>query len=86
MLEILNKIPDDATEDGYFSGHKLKNTNSVKMYKPSDKDAQLFSSETIWNPKSFGVHQVWKHNNINTIKETFPEIQQLIDLQSIEDN
>jgi hypothetical protein len=84
MLEILDKIPDDGTENGYYSGHKLKNTNGVIMNKPSDAEAQLFASETIWNPQSFGIHQAWTHTDVNKIKETFPEIQQLIDLQTIE--
>lgn len=55
MLDILKTVPYETwiNEDVYFS----MNTQN----KPSFEKAELFSSETKWNPNSFGIHCVWKY-------------------------
>jgi hypothetical protein len=84
MLEILDKCPFEKitdTEDAYFSDA----CKAVEFNKPSHEIAKNFSSEATWNPNSFGIHCPWKWNNKDIIIKDKPEIDQLINLQSIED-
>jgi hypothetical protein len=59
MLEILEKCPPnpDANEDGFFSA----GCAAVKASIPSPKEAEEFSIETIYAPRSFGLHKSWYH-------------------------
>jgi len=59
MLEILNNCPytKDILEDVYYSiGCK-----NIHINKPSFELAKLFSIETIYSPKSFGIHKSWNY-------------------------
>jgi hypothetical protein len=84
MLEIIRNCPYvdnkdmNNVEDLYFSRNKCKNIN---LYKPNVDKAKEFSSETIWNPTSFGIHKVWQYFDINIIKKDFPEVEILSKLQ-----
>ena len=87
MLEIIHKCPyetlisddiDYQNEDVYFS----LLCPSVSINKPSYEESQIFSSETIWNPKSFGLHKVWHHKDLNI--DMYPDIKLLYSLQDIE--
>jgi hypothetical protein len=89
MYEIFDKCDYINTNEDYYFSHLIwgpdkANCKNVIVNKPSFEKAQEFSSETIWNPKSFGLHAVWKSCDVNEIKKTIPEIQTLIDLQTIE--
>lgn len=82
MIEICDKVPQNfinhSNEDLYFSYQ-----NIVALNKPSFQDAQLFSVETVFHEKSFGIHAPWKHLNkyeLDFLIKRYPEIQTLIDL------
>lgn len=85
MLEIIDKFTYDPKdpEDAYFNGYEL-DLNKILLNKPSYEEAQLFSSETVWNPNSFGIHSPWKYNDLNIIKKDFPELETLYNLQGSE--
>jgi hypothetical protein len=59
MLEILKACPKEQhNEDGFYSG----GCDGARPYKPSPKEAEEFSVETIFNGKQpFGIHKAWHH-------------------------
>ena len=94
MLEIIEKCPyesidnksishdiirkDFDNEDVYFS----LLCPSVMLNKPTFDNASKFSSESIWNPESFGIHKIWSGVNIDKINNE--DIKTLYSLQSVE--
>ncbi len=67
---IFNKKLDNIPEDIYYSTY-LQKLNIGKV--PDVEIAKQFSSETIYNPDSFGMHCMWYgcknwENNINFVK------------------
>jgi len=71
-----------APEDVYYSIRMVELNKNI----PSAKKAGLFSSEMILNSKSFGIHNIWKHFELDEIQKTYPgsfnDIKTLIDLQA----
>jgi len=79
MIEVINKCPIDQLELGsstkeYMKLHKLttppedvyfsKNLQQYSIGDVSDWDtACKFSSESIFNPNSFGCHRIWSCND-----------------------
>lgn len=62
-------------EDVYYSNHI---TN-----KPTFEEAKLFSVETVFSEKSFGIHKCWYHlhpRQVNEIAKYIPELPELIHL------
>ncbi len=59
LLEIVEKCPPnpEANEDGFFS----EGCAAAKASIPSSKEAEEFSIESIYAPRSFGVHKAWHH-------------------------
>ena len=59
MLKILDKCPKlNNNEDGFFSG----GCAGAHPKKPSPKEAEDFSVETIYNGRQpFGIHKAWYH-------------------------
>jgi hypothetical protein len=59
ILEFLEKCPanPEANEDGFFS----EGCANVKLFIPSAKEAEEFSIEGVYAPRSFGVHKAWYH-------------------------
>lgn len=94
MIEIIEKCPytninindithyiikkDNDNEDVYFS--LLCPTVNIK--KPTYEEALKFSSESIWNSESFGIHKVWSSANIDKINND--DIKILYSLQGVE--
>lgn len=73
ILHIINNIKVFYNEDMYFSAN-IQN-------KPDIQKAMLFSVESIFSEKSFGIHQCWPHmtkEQINMIAEHIPEIYTLM--------
>jgi hypothetical protein len=58
MLEVIDKVNKDykVNEDEYFSYQ-----NVVYLYRPSFEKAKQFAIETIYNKKSFGVHNCYNY-------------------------
>jgi hypothetical protein len=84
MIDICEKVPNNfinhCNEDLYFSYQ-----NIIPLNKPTFKDAQTFSVETVFHEKSFGIHAPWKHLNVYEIEyltNRYPDIKILIDLNS----
>jgi hypothetical protein len=79
MIEIIEKDIDNnnLAEDVYFSC-----TDKVKLFKPSQQDAKLFSVEHLYSEVTFGTHQPWiiKKSNPN-FYSIYPELQTLENLQ-----
>jgi hypothetical protein len=80
MLEICEKVDGNFTthEDNYFCYQ-----NVVSLSRPSFKEAQAFSVETVFHEKSFGIHAPWKHLNEYEMKfliNKYPDIDTLIKL------
>jgi hypothetical protein len=83
MLEIIKNNEDlllhyNINEDLFFSndGHYLS--------KPSFEDAKLFSIETTYSDKSFGIHKCWEYitdEQLKNVAKFIPEIYELIALQ-----
>jgi hypothetical protein len=73
MLEILKKCsvtPSVIPEDVFFSFA----CPGVSIYKPSLENAKEFAIETIYNPKTWGIHAAWKKGNL--MNEHVEDIEQ----------
>lgn len=74
MLEIIksktyqSKCPEDLF---YCINHR------VPVYKPTWEQAKLFSIESIYSPRTFGLHKAWKHIPVKDLEEQFPGIGEL---------
>lgn len=83
LLEIINNFPykDDMPEDGYYCVYN----HIVNLNRPSYKDAQLFSMETTFSPRCFGLHKAWlfQDDHIKEIESRFPGYKELIRLNSL---
>ena len=81
MLEIIEKLPypDGIAEDEYFC---IYNT-LIPLNRPSYEEAQLFSMETVYSPRCFGLHKTWlyQEDKIEIIESKFPGYKELIRLQ-----
>lgn len=80
MIEICEKVDPDFTvnEDNYFCYQM-----TVPLNRPSFKEAQTFSVETVFHEKSFGIHACWKYMNkyeMEFLINRYPEIKTLIEL------
>jgi hypothetical protein len=87
MLEILNKVPykvkltkPNLAEDLYYCGIYHK----IPMYKPTWEQAKLFSMETEYSSRTFGLHKTWHKNNLKDIdlENRFPGYNELVRLNS----
>lgn len=80
MIEITEKVNPQFTdhEDNYFCYQ-----SAVYLNRPSFEEAQLFSVETIFHEKSFGIHACWKYLNkyeLEYLTNKYPDISTLIEL------
>jgi len=80
MIEIMEKEPEskkNLPEDVFFA-----NATSVRLYKPSPKEAFLFSIENVHgNMNPFGCHKPWLVVGINSpFCLLYPEIRKLYEL------
>ena len=82
MLEIVRSANMSPTlhEDYFFSVMCEK----MGYWVPSFEQAQYFSSETILNKHSFGIHKVWAFHSVEDIEKIIPDIRYFISLQYIE--
>jgi len=74
MLEIIKSrtYPFQCHEDLFYCIN-----HTVPMYKPTWEKAKLFSIESIYSPRTFGLHKAWKHIPVEQLEEQFPGIGQL---------
>jgi hypothetical protein len=73
MLEIIkSKDHTFHPEDLFYCIN-----HTVPLYKPTWEKAKLFSIESIYSPRTFGLHKAWKHIPIKDLEEQFPGISQL---------
>lgn len=84
MLECLDvsKNTNNSNEDVFYS------LTLPNLYKPPFELAKLFSVETVYSKIFFGVHNAWKYNTPDIIKEMCDNCQglsTLIKLQSVID-
>lgn len=82
MLEIIDKkIWNGANEDLFFSFYPGIN-------KPSVSHAEIFSVESIYNERSFGLHNCWNQRfnseQMTNLKKMYPLLSELIRLQGSE--
>jgi hypothetical protein len=71
MLEIIHKYPyNGEPEDVYFS--------TKPLYKPSVEEAKLFSMESIYSERCFGIHKAWVFHQVDC--ELFPQLRNLVRL------
>ena len=81
ILEVIEKYPYayGIAEDGYFCVYN----DTVELYRPSYEEAQLFSMETVFSPRCFGLHKAWIYqgDKIEEIETRFPGYKELIRLQ-----
>ena len=76
---IKNHKWNGENEDVFFS-YKIKN-------KPDNKTARLFSIETFYTEKTFGLHNAWSHlskSEINMMMQEFENMDQLIILNGMD--
>jgi hypothetical protein len=82
LLEIIKKYPytHGDPEDGYFCVYN----NINELNRPSYEEAQLFSMETVFSPRCFGLHKAWlyQQDKIEEIESRFPGYKELIRLNS----
>lgn len=75
VLDVINKFPPYYPEDFYFSEH-IKN-------KPTFEEAKLFSIETVFSEKSFGIHKCWMfldRKELEKVSQYIPELFGLIEI------
>ena len=101
MLEIIDKVPYMRIpfiksshcidhEDIYFSlsaHYRILASlmTDISINKPSAEEAELFSSESYINSKSFGIHAPWKYHSMKKLKSLYPNIEKLVSLQGVEE-
>ena len=84
MLEILKSKESDkknGNEDEFFS---YDIDNKITYNVPNYEMAKMFSVETEFYEKPFGIHNCWTHlskNNINFLTNKYPELKELMKLQ-----
>jgi hypothetical protein len=82
MLEIIKKVPykDGMAEDAYYCIHN----KVVQLYRPTYEEAQLFSMETCYSPRCFGLHKAWSYqaDKREEIESRLPGYSELIKLNS----
>jgi hypothetical protein len=80
MLEVISKVPYKINyhEDTYF----CVNNTIVPLNMPSWEEAQLFSMETVYSAKCFGLHKAWQFQNISKVEQQFPGFSELVKLNS----
>jgi hypothetical protein len=78
MLEIIKNVPypDGLAEDEYFC---IYNT-VVPLYRPAYEEAQLFSMETCYSPRCFGLHKAWLYQGGRSLENQFPGYNELVRL------
>jgi hypothetical protein len=74
MLEIIKSrtYPFQCPEDLFYCIN-----HTVPLYKPTWEQAKLFSIESIYSPRTFGLHKAWKYIPIEDLEGQFPGIGQL---------
>jgi len=77
VLDKYNPYEHNGYEDSYYAKYI---TN-----KPTFEEAKLFSIETVFSEKSFGIHKCWNYlypPQISEIAEYIPELPELIYLHT----
>lgn len=81
MLEIVEKCKNNMDGDNYINEDVVfsNGCDVIDLYKPDFDKAKEFSLETIYNDRSFGVHKIYAHLDIDTIgiKDWCPEVVEL---------
>lgn len=82
VLEVIKKLqyPDNMPEDEYYCIYN----KVVPLNRPTYEEAQLFSMETVYSPRCFGLHKPWlyQRSKIEEIESRFPGYSQLVKLNS----
>jgi hypothetical protein len=77
ILTFIDTCPpnDDAPEDGYFAD----GCKGVRLAVPSDEVAREFSIESVYAPRSFGVHNAWYFHpdKLEALEAQCPGIREL---------
>lgn len=75
MIETCPKIPG---EDAYFAS----GCPQFSLKKPDFEKAKEFSIETVYNPKSFGIHKPWLYipDKMDAIEAQCPGVKQMMEL------
>jgi len=79
---ILNTIKNDFYNNRYNCNEDVFFSSNITN-KPSKEKAKLFSVETIFSEKSFGIHSCYGHlsqEDVYKIAEYIPEIFELAEL------
>jgi len=78
MLEVVRNVPypNDMPEDQYYCVHN----KTIPLHMPTYEKAQLFAIETVYSPRSFGLHKAWLYLQIP--EEQFPGYNELVRLNS----
>lgn len=67
---LFNSQLQPIQEDVYFA----MCLNKIKSNIPSEREAELFGTEEVFNVKSLGFHKFWVYNSINQVIEYFESI------------
>jgi hypothetical protein len=81
MLEIIEKLqyPDGMAEDEYFCIYN----KVIPLNRPTYEEAQLFSMETVYSPRCFGLHKPWLHEPGKIdLENQFPGYNELVRLNT----
>ena len=78
VLEIISKCKrGNENEDVYFANPCISN------FKPSIEKAKLFSVETLYSDKSFGVHKPWAYLNEEELEDKIKKCSPLKELRDL---
>ena len=74
MLETIRSrtYPFQSPEDLFYCIN-----HTVPVYKPTWEKAKLFSIESIYSPRTFGLHKAWKHMRVEDLEGQFPGVSVL---------
>lgn len=80
MLEVIRSVPYQMNhhEDTYY----CVVNNKVPLNMPSWEEARLFSIETVYSPRSFGLHKAWNFQDPVIMEKQFPGYTELVRLNS----
>ena len=80
MLEIIENVPypDGMAEDEYYCIYN----KLISLNRPTYEEAQLFSMETCYSPRCFGLHKAWAYQKDRDLEKQFPGYNELVRLNS----
>jgi hypothetical protein len=85
MKKIMELYPYNQNDVWYEDLYFTKPVPGISLKKPNYDIAKQFCVDEVFDDSSLAVHQVWVHSHYNMLKQIYPEVAILRELQGVED-